>query len=90
LGGIIFYAAECPSNIISKHLEQAKLYHISAEKWAADLLYIYWRHILKILRERCTEVHGNNPEQIEQYAKDRILEEICDIQANNSDLMHTS
>jgi hypothetical protein len=80
---------EC-TNIIRSHLEQEKIHHINAEKWAADLLYINWRHILKIWRERCTEVHGSNPEQIEQNTKDRILEEIGDLQANNTNIMQPS
>jgi hypothetical protein len=76
--------------IISSHLEQEQIHHTNAEKWAADLLYINWRHILKMWRERCIDVHGSNPEQIEQNTKDRILEEIGDLQANNTDIMQTS
>jgi hypothetical protein len=36
--------------IISGHLINAKLHNITAEKWATDLIYINWKHILKIWR----------------------------------------
>jgi hypothetical protein len=56
-------------NIIFGHLEKEKITNTSAEKWEADLLYINWKHILKIWRERCTEIHGTTPEQIKKVQK---------------------
>jgi hypothetical protein len=62
--------------IVSIHLSTKKLHNLSAEKWAADLFYINWKHILKIWRERCGDVHGNNPTEIEQNLKKLCFEEI--------------
>jgi hypothetical protein len=58
---------------INLHLIQEKLYDISAEKWASDLLSINWKHILKIWRERCLEVHGSTPEEMEKHTKKQIF-----------------
>jgi hypothetical protein len=65
---------------ISVHLSTDQFHHMSAKKWAADLLYINWQYILQIWRERCTEIHGINPAEIEQKTKIRCLEEIHYIQ----------
>jgi hypothetical protein len=75
---------------VSNHLFREKLYHISAEKWAADLLLINWKHILKIWRERCIEVHGNSPNEIEQKTMNRCLKEIRHIQNVNQNLHNTN
>jgi ribonuclease HI len=76
--------------LVDSHLSKAKLYHITAEKWAADLFYINWKHILKIWRERCLEIHGNNPVEIERNAKNKCLEEIIHIQSINSNLNYST
>jgi hypothetical protein len=75
---------------ISNHLFDEKLYHISAEKWAADLFSLNWKHILKIWKERCLEVHGDNPTVIEQNIKQRYFEEIQHIQSINQNLNHSN
>jgi hypothetical protein len=36
---------------ISSQLSTDQFHHMSAEKWAADLLYINWQYILRIWRE---------------------------------------
>jgi hypothetical protein len=59
-------------------------------KWAADLLYINWKHILKIWRERCSEVHGSNKEEIGENKKKRYLEEIGYLQSINQNMLHSS
>jgi hypothetical protein len=74
---------------INLHLEKERLHHINAEKWAADLLHINWRHILKIWRERCSEVHGSNPAEVEQNTKKRYLLDIKHLQSINQNLAHS-
>jgi hypothetical protein len=63
--------------------------NITAEQWGSELLYINWKHILKIWRERCDDLHGRSPEQIEAFKKRRQLEEMQHIQKNNTNLEHT-
>jgi hypothetical protein len=75
--------------ILSQHLVTEKLNQISAEKWAADLLYINWKHILKMWRDRCVKLHGNTPDAIEQNTKNRSLHEIQYIQSINQNLNHS-
>jgi ribonuclease HI len=75
---------------ISLHLAKEKLHQISAEKWAAALFHINWKHILKIWRERCTETHGNNPTDVEQKTKNQYLEHIRYIQTINQNLHHST
>jgi hypothetical protein len=76
-------------NIVQSHLETNQIKNMSAEKWGSDLLFINWKHILKIWRERCEEVHGKTPEQIEKSSKARLLEEIRHIQSSNTNLAHS-
>jgi hypothetical protein len=76
-------------NIIHRHIEKEKIINMTAEKWGANLLSIHWKHILKIWKERCEEIHGTTPEQIEQHKKERFLEEIKDLQSKNQNLAHT-
>jgi hypothetical protein len=76
-------------HIIHQHLEKEKITNINAEKWGSDLLYINWKHILTIWRERCEDLHGTTPEQIETNKKSRLYEEICNIQSKNQNLSHT-
>jgi hypothetical protein len=49
-------------NIIHRHLQKENITNMNAEKWGSDLLYINWKHILKIWRVRCKELHGTTPE----------------------------
>jgi hypothetical protein len=63
---------------------------MTAEKWAADLFYIHWKHILRIRGERCTDTHGNTQADIENNKKNRFLEEIGYIQSKNMNLTHTN
>jgi ribonuclease HI len=76
-------------NIIHRHIKKEKITNMTAEKWGANLLSIHWKHILKIWKERCKEVHGTTPEQIEQHKKECYLEEIQDLQSKNQNLAHT-
>jgi hypothetical protein len=72
--------------ILSTHLSTVKLHNISAVKWAADLFYIDWRHILKIWWECCENVQGKNPAEIEQNLQNRCFQEIQHIQSINQNL----
>jgi ribonuclease HI len=74
---------------INHHFTNNKIPHITAENWAAGLLHINWRHILKIWRERCLEMHGNNPEEIEQKTKERYLIDIQHIQSINQNVSNS-
>jgi hypothetical protein len=74
---------------INRHLEKEKIYHLTAEKWAADLLSIHWKHILKIWREPCLDVHSSSPDEIEQKTKQRYLTDIHHIQSINQNLSHS-
>jgi hypothetical protein len=76
--------------IINNHLSRERLPNMTAEKWASDLFYINWKHILRIWRERCTEIHGNNQFEIEHNKKNRCLEEIRYIQSINMNLIHSN
>jgi hypothetical protein len=76
-------------NIIHRHLQKENITNMNAEKWGSDLLYINWKHVLKIWRVRCEELHGTTPEQIEINKKLRQIEEIRNLQANNPNLAHT-
>jgi hypothetical protein len=76
-------------NLINNHLASENIPHINAEKWGVELLKINWKYILKIWRDRCEDLHGRTPEQNESYKKNRILEEIKDIQSNNTHLNST-
>jgi ribonuclease HI len=76
-------------NLINNHLGSANITSINAEKWGTDLLRINWKYVLKIWRERCDELHGKTSEQNECYEKNRLIEEIQDIQQNNSNLAHS-
>jgi hypothetical protein len=76
-------------NIVQSHLEVNNIKNMSAEKWGSGLLFINWKHILKMWRARCEETYGSTSEQIEQSAKSRLLEEIRHIQTSNADLAHS-
>jgi hypothetical protein len=48
-------------NIMQHHLEVNQIKNMSAEKWGTGLLFINWKHILHIWRERLwvsTALHG--------------------------------
>jgi hypothetical protein len=62
--------------------------NMNVEKWGADLLFLNWKHI-KIWRERCEEVNGKTPEQIEKGKQARLLEEIKHIQNSNAHVAHS-
>jgi hypothetical protein len=76
-------------NIVQTHLEKHQIKNMSAEKWGSDLIFINWKHIFKIWRERWEENHGTTPEQIEKSSKTRLLEEIWHIQMINADLANS-
>jgi hypothetical protein len=67
-------------NIIHRHLEKEMITIMTAKKWGANLLSIHWKNILEIWKERCEEVHGTTTEHIERNKKERVLEEIQDLQ----------
>jgi hypothetical protein len=75
--------------IIQHHLEVHQIKNLSAEKWGAGLLFINWKYILQIWRERCDDIHGKTAEQIEKSSKARLLEEIRYIQSINRDLVNS-
>jgi hypothetical protein len=75
--------------IIQQHLDKEKIHNMNAEKWGSDLLAIHWKHILKIWKERCEDLHVTTTEQIETNKKLRLYEEICNIQSTNQNLAHT-
>jgi hypothetical protein len=76
--------------IIDNHLSKEKLHKITAEKWAADLFMLNWKHILSIWRERCIDMHGNNQAEIEINTKNRCLDEIRYIQSINPNLNNSN
>jgi hypothetical protein len=77
--------------IMQQHLDKEKIHSMSAEKWGSDLLSINRKHILKIWKERCENLHSttSTTEQIETNKKLRLYEEIRNIQSKNQKLAHT-
>lgn len=48
---------------------------------------IHWKHILKIWRQRCEDVHRATNTDIDQLKMDKLLQEFVHIQSSNKELL---
>jgi hypothetical protein len=68
------------ANIINQHLATKPKHSFNAEHWGAKLVAIHWKHILELWLVRNSEVHGDTPEQTEQFHRTTMIDKIVERQ----------
>lgn len=73
-------------SLINQHLATQPQHQFNAEHWGNTLLSINWKHILLMWNLRNSEVNGETPEKAENIRRQKMIDEILDIQSSLRDV----